>query len=448
MASTNDASSVGRVAIVGTGSRGLMFVNGVAQRPGMTIVAFCEPNIVRAQYYNDHLESLKQPRVRVYPPEQFREMLLKERVDIVVITCIDALHDRYILPALKEGVRVISEKPMTTDVEKCRAINQAVKGYNGDLTVTFNYRYNPVHEAVKRLIAGGEIGTVLSVHFEWLLDTVHGADYFRRWHRSKSNSGGLMVHKSGHHFDLVNWWIDANPVEVAGMGRTAFYGAENGERYGWAKDYERARGSDAAKSDPFAIHLDDEPTLKSLYADAEKVDGYHRDQNVFAPDIGIEDDMALLVRYDSGVTMTYHLTAYSPWEGYRVMFNGSHGRLELEVVESKFREPAGPQITGGMVHGTEAMANAGSVRISVHPLWQRPREVPIEYEHAGHGGGDSRMLSVLFGPRPGEESDKGDASEQKAGVRDGTNALAVGLAANESFKTGQFVKIADLNLEG
>jgi predicted dehydrogenase len=121
---------------------------------------------------------------------------------------------------------------------------------------------------------------VLSVHFEWLLDTVHGADFFRRWHRQKVNSGGLMVHKSGHHFDLVNWWLDAQPVTVAGFGNLGFYGDENGKRNGWAKDYERARGSEVAKSDPFAIDLEADDTMKSIYADAEKEDGYHRDQNV------------------------------------------------------------------------------------------------------------------------------------------------------------------------
>lgn len=129
------------------------------------------------------------------------------------------------------------------------------------------------------------------------------------------------------------------------------------------------------------------------------------------------------------------------------MFNGSKGRLELDVVESAFREPAGPKITGGMVHGTEALANAGGAKISVHPLWTRPYDVPIKYEHAGHGGGDARMLSVIFGPRPGEQVDTGDAAKQKAGVRDGTMALAVGLAANESFKTHKFVQIADLGLD-
>jgi predicted dehydrogenase len=124
---------------------------------------------------------------------------------------------------------------------------------------------------------------VISVHFEWLLDTVHGADYFRRWHRQKINSGGLMVHKSGHHFDLVNWWIDAQPETVAGFGKLAFYGEEAGKKHGFARDYVRARGAEAAKDDPFAIHLEADPTLKKVYADAEGEDGYHRDQNVGLP---------------------------------------------------------------------------------------------------------------------------------------------------------------------
>lgn len=90
-----------------------------------------------------------------------------------------------------------------------------------------------------------------------------------------------MVHKSGHHFDLVNWWIDARPVTVAGMGKLAFYGEENGKKHGWAKnDYVRARGNENAKDDIWAIDLEGDPTLKRIYADAEGEDGYYRDQNV------------------------------------------------------------------------------------------------------------------------------------------------------------------------
>ncbi|KDQ30062.1 hypothetical protein PLEOSDRAFT_185773 [Pleurotus ostreatus PC15] len=346
----------GRIAIVGTGSRAAMFVRGIVERPETSrIVALCEPNTVRAAYYNDLLKSLRAPEFPVYPPDAFKEMLQKEKVEAVVITCIDALHDLYIVPALEAGVRVLTEKPMTTDAEKCCRILDTVNRTNSHIIVTFNYRYNPVHELIKRTIAEGKIGK---------------ADYFRRWHRQKENSGGLMVHKSGHHFDLVNWWIDAKPVTVAAMGGLTFYGDKAGKASGWARDYERARGSEAAKSDPFAINLEADPTLKKIYADAE---------SVFAPGIGIEDDMSLLVKYNNGATMTYHL-------------------------------------------------------------------LPVKVDHGSHGGGDTRMLSVLFGPLPGQAVDQGDAAKQGATERDGALALAVGLLANKSFKSGKFEHVKDLEL--
>lgn len=98
------STTIGRVAIVGTGSRGLMFVNGLAERPGATLVALCEPNSVRAEFYNAHIASKHgMPRVPVYKPEQFAEMLKTEKVDLVVITCMDSKHDLYIVPALEAG---------------------------------------------------------------------------------------------------------------------------------------------------------------------------------------------------------------------------------------------------------------------------------------------------------------------------------------------------------
>lgn len=128
------------------------------------------------------------------------------------------------------------------------------------------------------------------------------------------------------------------------------------------------------------------------------------------------------------------------------MFNGSHGRLELEVVESTHRTPSDPQLTGGQIHGTAALPNAGSASVKVQRLWQPAEELPVVYEHGDHGGGDKRMLNVLFGPLGGEEFDAGDAAKQSADERDGTFALAVGLMANESFRTGKFVTFESLAL--
>ncbi len=159
--------------------------------------------------------------------------------------------------------------------------------------------------------------------------------------------------------------------------------------------------------------------------------------------------MAVLVRYAGGASMSYHLTAYSPWEGYRVMVNGSAGRLELEVTESAWQpRPGGATSPGGAIHGEDAMANAGGATIRLRKLWEPPQEVPVAVGHGGHGGGDERMLTALYGPADSAAaagpSEPGDAARQGASERDGALALVVGAAANECFLTGQPVRTADL----
>lgn len=201
---------------------------------------------------------------------------------------------------------------MTIDPPRCREIFDAVEGTGKKVRVTFNYRYAPHNTKVYELISSGAIGQVNSVHFEWLLNTSHGADYFRRWHRDKRNSGGLLVHKSTHHFDLVNFWLQSRPETVVAMGDLRFYGRENAEKRGETKFYTRAHGSEVAKEDPFALHLEKNEQLKAMYLDAEKEDSYYRDQSVFGDGISIEDTMGVMVRYRSGAVLTYSLTAYAP----------------------------------------------------------------------------------------------------------------------------------------
>ncbi|WBB81036.1 Gfo/Idh/MocA family oxidoreductase [Micromonospora sp. WMMD882] len=429
-----------RHALVGAGARAEMFVRALVLDHADTaeLVAFADLNQARMDAHNRWLTELAHPPVPTYPAAEFAAMLVEERVDVVLVTSTDVTHDEYVVAALHAGCDVVTEKPMTVDAPRCQRILDAVAATGRQVRVAFNYRYNPLHEKVRQLLADGAVGEIGSVHFEWLLDVRHGADYFRRWHRERANSGGLMVHKASHHFDLVNWWLDATPVEVYAAGRLFFYG-ENGRRHGYARDYDRAHGAPAAGDDPFALHLATHPRLRELYLDAETEDGYHRDRNVFAPGVTIEDDMAVLARYSTGATMTYHLTAYAPWEGYRVMVNGSRGRLELEVVESDFVSPqAAGALKGAALHGDEAAAEHGSATITLRPFWSRPRTVPVEgYTRGGHGGADARMTRVLFGGAA-------DPMGRAATARDGALALLTGLAANRSFETGQPVRVTDL----
>ena len=147
------------------------------------------------------------------PPDELERVIAETHADRVIITSPDYTHAGLIVRSLDAGVDVVVEKPLTIDPESTRQIAEAVERSGRQVVVTHNYRYSPRNSGLKELIKNGSIGTPLSVTFEWVLDTAHGADYFRRWHRDKANSGGLLIHKASHHFDLVNWLLSCRADE-------------------------------------------------------------------------------------------------------------------------------------------------------------------------------------------------------------------------------------------
>lgn len=429
-----------RYAVVGLGSRSRMFTTALLTQYAdrAELVAICDTNRTRMRYQQSlFTKEHGAPELPAYDAADFTRMLSECAVDAVIVTSVDRTHNRYIVAAMEHGCDVITEKPLTTDEKRCQSILDTQRRTGRKLTVSFNYRYSPRNSAVKELIQSGAIGDVLSVHFEWLLDTRHGADYFRRWHRDKRNSGGLMIHKASHHFDLVNWWLGSAPETVFGFGGLRFYGLDNAESRGVGHRYFRSHGSPDVKTDPWALDLEADERLRALYLDAETEDGYLRDRDVFSDGISIEDDMAVLVRYRSGATMSYHLTAYSPWEGYRVMFNGTKGRVELDVTERSY--VSGGQADPNRPESAQQGPAIDEARLMLRPLWDAPTVVPIEEGSGGHGGGDRRLLNDLFGAERAE-----DPLGRAATHIDGAYAMLVGAAANRCFATGQPVRIEDL----
>ena len=65
-----------------------------------------------------------------------------------------------------------------------------------------------------------------------------------------------------------------------------------------------------------------------LYVDNEQHDGYIRDGCVYRHEIDIYDKMSAQIRYANNTVANYSLTTYSPFEGWRIAFNGQKGRIE------------------------------------------------------------------------------------------------------------------------
>jgi predicted dehydrogenase len=345
----------------------------------------------------------------------FDEMCDRTRPEHLIVTTVDATHVEYITKALDRGIDVITEKPMCTEAAAVKAVLDAEKRNDRKIVVAFNYRYAPKHQKIKEIIQSGEIGPVTSVDFSWYLDTSHGADYFRRWHRLKSRSGSLWVHKATHHFDLINWWLGADPVEVSAYGKLNVYGKANPYRF------THCRPCPHKKICPFYWDMTKDARLMKLYAQAEDVDGYHRDGCVFREDIDIYDTMNAAVSYSNGVQMSYSLNAAMPIEGYRVAFNGERGRLEVRDYE---RQPWPVQEQTEM-HLTRSFTG-------------KREKIEIPDIKGGHSGGDDRLRDLIFrNTRVPEHMRLPDS-------RAGAMSVLTGVAARTSIEKGRPVKISEL----
>lgn len=435
-----------RYALIGTGHRAQMYLDAIGgpHAGSAVLVALADTNPGRLAYHKARLVAefgYEADTLAEYGPEDLEAMVADQRIDRVIITSPDYTHAGLICRALRAGADVVVEKPLTIDAESARAIRAAVAETGRRVLVTFNYRYSPRNSALKELIQSGRIGKVLSVAFEWVLDTAHGADYFRRWHRDKANSGGLLIHKSSHHFDLVNWWLADVPARVFASGGVRFYGSDNADARGLAPRPER--GTHDGPHSPFELDLRDDPRLAALYLDNERYDGYRRDQDVFGPGVTTEDNLAVIVDYAGGPTLSYALNAHSPWEGYRVAVNGTEGRAELEVVErvAVLLTGDGRVVVDPSARAEEIGARDKGERLTVQRHFHGAEEVPIPEGTGGHGGGDALMLADLF-EGPGD-----DPLGRPSDYIDGLRAIAVGICGNESLATGRAVTPADLKLD-
>ncbi len=347
--------------------------------------------------------------------EDFDEMMQSVKPDVVIVTSIDCTHDEYIVRALDYGCDVISEKPLTTTPEKFMRIYNAEKESGHKVTTTFNCRYMNHFERLKELLMSGTLGDICSVHYEWMLDRDHGASYFRRWHRERKNSGSLLIHKSTHHFDLLNWFLDDEPEIVNAFGTKRVYGDT------LRKKNERCFGCPAKDTCEYYYDVTANEMDKQLYFDCEDSKGYIRDKCVFSEEIDIEDTVSVNIKYKKGAVVSYSLTAHSPYEGAKIVFNGTKARAEFRTVHG------GGMYGGSVASELEIFYPSGEVQ-----------KITIPRKSGAHGGSDIKMLNVIL--RGIENDPLGQAADTRAG---GMSA-GIGMAANISMKECRSVKISEI----
>lgn len=430
--STIPKGSKRRLALVGTGVRGSSFWGKyiVDNYSDITeFVALCDINLGRLEYAKAYM------CVDCPTYTSFDGMLEKENIDLLMVCTVDSTHDEFIIKALGKGIDVATEKPMTTDEFKCHNILNADEQSKANVFMGFNYRYGLLFTELKKKLEQQKIGEITSIDFNWYLNVHHGASYFRRWHGYKDKGGTLLLHKSAHHFDLINWFVNSEPIEVHAYGALEHYGKNNAFRG------KNCRNCEHTKDCKFYWDITQKERYMKLYVENEQYDGYIRDNCLWREDIDIYDKMAVQVKYANNVQVSYSLTAYSPFEGFRIAFNGKEGRMETwEGIPWREKEKEDQS----KLHEKEMDQSHTTKENKFHEIviqknFEEYERIEFPYVRSGHWGGDKIMHDLLFrGKIPNTEI------KQEANSRDGAMAVLIGIAARKSIEEKRVVRISEL----
>jgi len=427
-----------RYAVCGVSNRAIsVFVNAIYRSFGSVaeLVALLDNDPLRFGVCEDNVDGcVNIPR---YNENDFDKMIAEQKPNVIMVAGADFTHAEYVIAALKNDLDVVVEKPMTTTAADAKAILDAEAKSNGEVVVTFNYRYPAPHRKIKELILEGRIGKIISMDLNWYIDTYHGASYFKRWNRTRAGSGGLSIHKCSHHFDLLNWWSGEDPIEAFAYGALNYYGADGvknpsktdsrqcgtcNERTKCAYEMRWApRHVSANASAPKDDHLN---VVKGSSNSAYYYTTYRPDKCIFDSEIDIEDTYNAAIKYTNGVTASYSVNFSTPYEGYRLAINGTEGRIETQQYD-KNRTPF----------------ETSAQTVTLLPLFGKSAREIIDVIHGegGHGGGDPLILQDIF---LGPDEDRG--YDIQAGAKAGALSVALGEAVWRSVKEHRPVTVAEL----
>jgi myo-inositol 2-dehydrogenase / D-chiro-inositol 1-dehydrogenase len=199
-----------RYGIIGSGTMGREHIRNLRLIPEARVVALADP----------HPASLGAAAAlvsgEVAAHADYRALLAQGDVDAVVIATPNHTHAAVLADVLATGRHILVEKPLCTTIEDAQAVVAAADRHPGLFWVGMEYRYMP---PVARLIEEVRRGTVGRLRM--LAIREHRFPFLTKvgdWNRFARNTGGTMVEKCCHFFDLMRLVIGERPVRVFGSG--------------------------------------------------------------------------------------------------------------------------------------------------------------------------------------------------------------------------------------
>jgi predicted dehydrogenase len=203
---------VARYGVIGTGMMGVEHIENLNALPGADITAIADSD----KTSRDHGKAAAGSATVVF--DDHRDLLSSGRCDAVVVATPNHTHVDILADVLETDLHVLIEKPLCTTVEDCRRVMELDdRRPEGAVTwVGLEYRYMPAATELVGLVRDGAVGeprmVAIREHRFPFLDKVG------HWNRFSANTGGTLVEKTCHYFDLMNLLLDERPVRVMASG--------------------------------------------------------------------------------------------------------------------------------------------------------------------------------------------------------------------------------------
>ena len=194
-----------RYGLIGCGMMGVEHLLNLRLVPGVEVAAVADPFERSRKWARDTA-----PGAAIY--EDYRKLLAETALDAVVVATPNHTHAEVLDHVLERPVHVLVEKPLCTTLEDCRRVEARAARHEGVVWVAMEYRYMPPVARLIREVRAGSVGRL-----RMLAIREHRFPFLPKvgdWNRFARNTGGTLVEKCCHFFDLMSLIVGERAVRV------------------------------------------------------------------------------------------------------------------------------------------------------------------------------------------------------------------------------------------
>jgi predicted dehydrogenase len=402
-------------AILGFGSRGVSFVKPILNNNiNNQITTIIDPDISRSKYFLEQCIAggdIPQDEANKIRFIKGIDELQKNEIDALWLTASEKVRTQLFEKAVKYGAHIYCEKGLSNNIEGAKIIVDALKftSENQVIFMGFNLRHNPALREVKKIINEGRIGNVLFAQYLEQLRYIHGASYYMRFHRDVQNSGGMLITKACHDFDLIGHLLGSRPHRIFASEYKRLYG-KGGENA--REQCHTCNRTNECEWDRMRQQKNRREKRKysKIYLDEDKVttDGYYLDLCCWRNDTKLKDLTNVMFEYENGVPVTYSQILFAPEGNRTIKIFGDSGSLVF---------------------------NEKNYSINITDRWNtKTDEIICKSTNDMHGGADTGVVEEFFSTISGDK-------KLSSTIEDGVWALAAAEAAYKSSKEGNWTEV-------